>query len=98
MKIILNGREKPLPAPVTVAGLLADMGLAERRVAVDSELVLVCHASPGSQTSGLSVDLDSSVTVERVTKTDARIICCGTSRAMWVAAPRAPCFTSGTPK
>ena len=35
MKIILNGREKPLPAPVTVAGLLADMGLAERRVAVE---------------------------------------------------------------
>jgi len=35
MKIILNGREKPLPAPVTVAGLLADMGLAERRVVVE---------------------------------------------------------------
>lgn len=51
---------------------------AERRLRVpNDELVLVCHASPGSQTSGLPVDLDSSVTVERVTKTDARIICCG---------------------
>ena len=50
---------------------------AERRVALDDLLVLACHASPGSQTSGLAVDLDAAVTVQRVTRTDARVICCG---------------------
>lgn len=40
-------------------------------------MILVCHASPGSQTAGLSTDLDPSVTVERATRTDARVICCG---------------------
>ena len=50
---------------------------AERRVRVDGTMMLVCHASPGSQTSGLSADLDPSVTVERVTRTDARVIGCG---------------------
>ena len=29
---------------------------------------------------------------------ERRIMCCGTSRAMWVAAPSAPWLTSGTPK
>ena len=50
---------------------------SERRVHCGDELVLACHGSPGSQTSGLPVDLDPSVTVERVTRTDARVICCG---------------------
>ena len=50
---------------------------AERRVAVGDELILACHASPGSQTSGLPADLDAAVTVQRVTRTDARVICCG---------------------
>ena len=50
---------------------------AERRVHADGEMLLVCHGSPGSQTSGLAVDLDPSVTVERVTRTDARVIGCG---------------------
>ena len=50
---------------------------AERRLAVDTELVLVCHASPGSQTAGLATDLDPTVTMERVTRTDARVIACG---------------------
>jgi predicted phosphodiesterase len=49
----------------------------ERRIWSGEVLVLVCHASPGSITSGLSADLDSTVTVERVTRTDARVICCG---------------------
>jgi diadenosine tetraphosphatase ApaH/serine/threonine PP2A family protein phosphatase len=39
--------------------------------------VLVCHGSPGSQTAGLTTDLDPTVTVERVTRTDARVIACG---------------------
>lgn len=50
---------------------------AERRIWTDGTLLLLCHASPGSQTTGLPVDLDPSVTVERVTRTDARAILCG---------------------
>jgi putative phosphoesterase len=51
---------------------------AERRVrAEDDTLVLVCHGSPGSQTSGFDQDLDPSVTIERVARTDARLIVCG---------------------
>ncbi len=50
---------------------------AERRIWADDTLVLACHGSPGSQTSGLQADLDVSVYVERVTRTDARVICCG---------------------
>jgi predicted phosphodiesterase len=49
----------------------------ERRVWSGDTLVLICHASPGSITSGLAADLDPTVTVERVTRTDARVICCG---------------------
>ena len=51
---------------------------AERRLdAGDGTFVLACHASPGSQTSGLPADLDPSVTVQQVTRTDARVIACG---------------------
>ena len=50
---------------------------AERRMWQDGSMVLVCHGSPGSQTNGLPADLDPSVTVERVTRTDARVIACG---------------------
>ncbi len=50
---------------------------SERRVWADGVLVLACHGSPGSQTAGLSTDLDPTVTVERVTRTDARVIACG---------------------
>lgn len=54
---------------------------AERRVTTGETLVLACHGSPGSQTNGLPVDLDAAVTVERVTRTDARVICCGHTHA-----------------
>lgn len=51
---------------------------AERRLRTDDDtLVLVCHASPGSQTSGFDQHLDPSVTIERVARTDARVIVCG---------------------
>jgi len=50
---------------------------SERRVWADGVLVLACHGSPGSQTAGLPTDLDPTVTVERVTRTDARVIACG---------------------
>lgn len=51
---------------------------AERRWRTDDDtLVLVCHASPGSQTAGFDQNLDPSVTIERVARTDARVIVCG---------------------
>ncbi len=51
---------------------------AERRWRTeDDTLVVACHASPGSQTSGFDQHLDPSVTIERVARTDARIIVCG---------------------
>ena len=51
---------------------------SERRWrAVDDTLILACHASPGSQTAGFDQDLDPSVTIERVARTDARVIVCG---------------------
>jgi putative phosphoesterase len=50
---------------------------AERRLWSGEVMVLACHGSPGSQTSGLPADLDPSLTVQRVTRTDARVIACG---------------------
>ena len=35
MKIIVNGQERQLPAPVTVAALLATLGMEDKRVAVE---------------------------------------------------------------
>jgi putative phosphoesterase len=49
---------------------------AERRLAVGEELILCCHASPGSQTAGLPADLDAAVTMQLATRSDARVICC----------------------
>lgn len=49
----------------------------ERRVWSGDLLALLVHASPGSQTAGLPVNLEPSTTVELVTRTDARVICCG---------------------
>jgi putative phosphoesterase len=50
---------------------------SERRLRVGDDLVLFCHASPGSLTDGLGADLDAVVTMERVSGTDARVIACG---------------------
>ena len=50
---------------------------AERRLWIDDNLILVCHASPGSQTSGFDEHLDPAVVIERIARTDARVICCG---------------------
>ena len=50
---------------------------AERRLMLDETMVLACHASPGSQTQGFDAQLDPSVVLERISRTDARIICCG---------------------
>jgi putative phosphoesterase len=51
---------------------------AERRLrAGDDQLVLVVHASPGSQTRGLDQALETNVIFERAAATDARVICVG---------------------
>ena len=50
---------------------------SERRLMLDDTMVLACHASPGSQTQGFDAQLDPSVVLERVSRTDARLICCG---------------------
>jgi predicted phosphodiesterase len=49
----------------------------ERRLRVGDDLVLFCHASPGSLTEGFGVDLDAVVTIDRVSRTDAKVIVCG---------------------
>ncbi len=51
---------------------------AERRMrASDDTLLLVVHASPGSQTRGFDQALDANVIFERAAMTDARVICVG---------------------
>ncbi|HEY4753136.1 MAG TPA: metallophosphoesterase family protein, partial [Candidatus Limnocylindrales bacterium] len=51
---------------------------AERRLrAADDTMVLVVHASPGSQTRGFDQALDPTVIFERAAATDARVICVG---------------------
>lgn len=50
---------------------------AERRVRIGDDLVLVTHASPGSQTQGFDQGLDPSTTLERLSRTDARVVGCG---------------------
>jgi putative phosphoesterase len=50
---------------------------SERRLRIGEDLVLFCHASPGSLTDGLGADLDAVVTMDRVSGTDARVIVCG---------------------
>ena len=51
---------------------------SERRMRTeDDTLVLVVHASPGSQTQGFDQALDANVIFERAAATDARIICVG---------------------
>src|SRR6476619_86196 len=50
---------------------------SERRLMLDDTMVLACHASPGSQTQGFDSQLDTSVVLELISRTDARVICCG---------------------
>jgi predicted phosphodiesterase len=49
----------------------------ERRLRIGDDLVLFCHASPGSLTDGFPIDLDPVVTIDRVSGTDAKVIVCG---------------------
>lgn len=50
---------------------------AERRIWIGSTLVLITHASAGSQTDGLTASLDPAALLDRVSRTDARVIACG---------------------
>ena len=50
---------------------------SERRLVLEDTMLLTCHASPGSQTQGFDAQLDPSVVLERVARTDARVVCCG---------------------
>jgi predicted phosphodiesterase len=50
---------------------------AERRLYIEDTMLLVTHASPGSQTAGFDQTLDAAATLERLVRTDARIVCCG---------------------
>jgi putative phosphoesterase len=51
---------------------------SERRLRTeDDALLLVVHASPGSQTRGFDQALDANVIFERAAETDARVICVG---------------------
>ena len=50
---------------------------SERRLRLEDTMLLACHASPGSQTQGFDTQLDPSVMLERISRTDARVICCG---------------------
>jgi putative phosphoesterase len=50
---------------------------SERRLVLGDTMVLACHGSPGSQTQGFDAQLDPAVVLERVARTDARVIACG---------------------
>jgi len=47
MQIVVNGQERTLDAPVTVAALLADMGMADKRVAVEVNAEIVPRSQHG---------------------------------------------------
>jgi sulfur carrier protein len=59
MKIMLNGQEKSFKAPLTVSALLQDMGLGERRVAVEVNRDIV----PRSQHEGFQLQDNDRVEV-----------------------------------
>ncbi|WP_205967417.1 sulfur carrier protein ThiS [Aquisalinus luteolus] len=48
MKITVNGEVRELPAPATVDGLLADLGLEPRKIAVERNLEIVPKSAFGS--------------------------------------------------
>ena len=59
MKIMLNGQEKSLKPPATIAGLLQEMGFGERRVAVEVNREIV----PRSQHSEFQLKEDDRIEV-----------------------------------
>ena len=68
------------PTCSTVTDTPASISRARGRSAASAELnapSCACHASPGSQTAGFDQSLDPTVVIERVARTDARVIVCG---------------------
>jgi len=61
MKILLNGQETRVNAPLTVAGLLLQMGLADGRVAVEVNREIV----PRSQHEEYQLQENDSIEVVR---------------------------------
>ena len=49
MEIVLNGAPHPLPHPVSIADLLAEAGLGERRVAVELNGAIVPRSQHASR-------------------------------------------------
>ena len=49
MKLLLNGETREFPAPLTVTALLAAIGLAERRVAVEVNQAIVPRGRHATQ-------------------------------------------------
>jgi sulfur carrier protein len=47
MKIVVNGQERTLGAPLTVAALLAELGVAGKRVAVEVNREIVPRSRHG---------------------------------------------------
>jgi sulfur carrier protein len=47
MKIMLNGQEKSLESPATISALLQEMGLTDRRVAVEVNREIVPRSRHG---------------------------------------------------
>ena len=47
MKIVVNGQERALASPVTVAALLDELGMADRRVAVEVNQEIVPRSRHG---------------------------------------------------
>ncbi len=47
MKVVVNGEEKQFGVPLTVAQLLEEMGLAERRIAVEVNQEIVPRSRHG---------------------------------------------------
>lgn len=47
MKIIINGQEKSFEAPVTITALVQEMGLSERRIAVEVNREIVPRSRHG---------------------------------------------------
>ena len=62
---------------IVILGAGLDTFVQRRPGLASRLLVFDCHGSPGSQTSGFDQNLDPSVTIERVARTDARVIVCG---------------------
>lgn len=48
-EIVVNGTPRPIPAPATVAALLAEMGLVGRRLAVERNGEIVPRSRHGQE-------------------------------------------------